>query len=464
MCRATIFVLALIFAAPALAAAQQPCTTDARAVVNELYRHMLERPADGRSNYWVQQLQSGRTVRDLVREIAKSDEHIGRFWRQESGEDAPYSRAVATFYRHILAAQADVNTSRTLATQATRRGVDAVIDQIVDSPDYSQRFGDWDVPGSGGLEYCAPGRQAVSRNQDTDMAPRFRGMDRNNDGVIARAEWRGNQQAFENQDWNNDGVLSGEEIQAAGSGQAANRPARRVERFETLDANNNGRIEPREWTGTVAAFNRLDTNNDNVLSRAEMVGNAADEQAGVAVGGQARDLRFESLDANNNGRIEPREWNGTVDAFNRLDVNNDNAVTRAEMMANAATDQGAVGTSGQSREVRVESRVRWTDTGIDVRAGQTVGFDARGTVRLGPTENEVAGVDGTLSRRRDNGAPMANQAEGALIARIGNSPVFFVGDLNSVRAPATGRLYLGVNDGDLGNNSGDFQVVVSLQP
>ena len=460
MYRAMIFVLALIFAAPALAAAQQPCTPDARAVVNELYRHMLERPADGRSNTWVQQLQGGGTVRDLVREIAKSDEHVIRFWREESGEDTPYSRAVGTFYRHILALRADVNTSRTLATQATRRGVDAVIDQIVDSPDYSQRFGDWEVPGSGGLEYCAPGRQAVSRNQDTDLAPRFQGMDRNNDGVIAGAEWPGNQQAFENQDWNNDGVLSGVEIEAAGGGQAANR---RVERFETLDANNNGRIEPREWTGTVVAFNRLDANNDNILSRAEMVGIAAEEQARVAVGGQARDVRFESLDANNNGRIEPREWTGTVAAFNRLDVNNDNVVTRAEMFGNA-TDQGAVGTSGQSREVRVESRVRWTDTGIDVRAGQTVGFDARGTVRLGPTENEVAGVDGTLSRRRDNGAPMANQAEGALIARIGNSPVFFVGDLNSVRAPATGRLYLGVNDGDLGNNSGDFQVVVSVQP
>lgn len=403
MTRATIFVLALIFAAPALAAAQQPCTTDARAAVNEIYRHMLERPADGRSTYWVQQLQSGRTVRDLVRDIAKSDEHINRFWRQESGEDAPYSRAVGTFYRHILAAQADVNTSRTLATQATRRGVDAVIDQIVDSAEYTQRFGDWEVPGSGGLEYCAPGRQPVTRNQDTDIAPRFRGMDRNNDGVIARAEWRGNLQAFENQDWNNDGVLSGEEIEAAGGGQAANRPGRRVERFETLDTNNNGRIEPREWTGTVAAFNRLDINNDNVVTRAEMLGNAAD-------------------------------------------------------------DPGPVGTSGQLREVRVESRVRWTDTGIDVRAGQTVGFDARGTVRVGPTANEVASVDGTASRRRDNGAPMANQAEGALIARIGNSPVFFVGDLNSVRAPATGRLYLGVNDGDLGNNSGDFQVVISVQP
>jgi hypothetical protein len=58
---------------------------------------------------------------------------------------------------------------------------------------------------------------------------------------------------------------------------------------------------------------------------------------------------------------------------------------------------------------------------------------------------------------------MANQPEGGLIARVGNSQVFYVGDRNAVRAPANGRLYLGVNDGDLGNNSGDFQVVVTVE-
>ena len=405
MYRATILFLALTLS-PALAAAQQPCTADARAVVRELYRHMLERAADANSTVWVQQLQSGRTVRDVVREIAKSDEHVNRFWRQENGEATPYSRAVGTLYRHILARQPDAASARSWANQATRRGVDPVIDQIVDSTEYDQRFGDWGVPGSGGLEYCGPNNRAVNRGQDPGAAGqgRFRGMDRNNDGVISRAEWRGNQVSFDNQDWNNDGVISEDELEpAAGRGQGVNRGARRAQRFESLDRNGNGRIEAREWDGTVAAFNRLDANNDNALTRAEMVGNLADEP---------------------------------------------------------------VGTSGQSqaREVRVESRVRWTDTGIDVRAGQMLAIDARGTVRLGPTQNEVAGVDGTPNRRRDTGAPVANQPEGALIARIGNSPVFFVGDQNYVRAPANGRLYLGVNDGDLGNNSGDFQVMVNVQP
>ena len=46
--------------------------------------------------------------------------------------------------------------------------------------------------------------------------------------------------------------------------------ALRVQRFNSMDVNSNGRIELREWTGTAAAFDRLDVNNDNVLSRVEM--------------------------------------------------------------------------------------------------------------------------------------------------------------------------------------------------
>ncbi len=77
MKRAAILVLTVFL--PAVAAAQQPCTTDARQVVNELYRHMLERQADAGSAHWVQQLESGRmTVRGVVRAIAASpDTHSG---------------------------------------------------------------------------------------------------------------------------------------------------------------------------------------------------------------------------------------------------------------------------------------------------------------------------------------------------------------------------------------------------
>ena len=108
MYRAVMLFLALTFL-PAVVAAQQPCTTDAARVVDQLYRHILERAPDaGGANWAQQQLQAGQmTVRDVVAHLAKSEEHSQRFWRQEAGEDAPYSRAVATLYRHILGRQPD---------------------------------------------------------------------------------------------------------------------------------------------------------------------------------------------------------------------------------------------------------------------------------------------------------------------------------------------------------------------
>ena len=45
---------------------------------------------------------------------------------------------------------------------------------------------------------------------DHNGGMRFRGMDRNRDGVITRNEWRGNDQSFRVHDCNRDGVLSGD--------------------------------------------------------------------------------------------------------------------------------------------------------------------------------------------------------------------------------------------------------------
>jgi hypothetical protein len=402
MFRAVMMFLALALS-PAVAAAQQPCSPDARQVVNELYRHMLERGADAGSNSWVAHLERGGTVRDVVRAIATSDEHQQRFWQQEAGEEIPYLRAVGTLYRHILGRQPDQAGARAWATQASRSGMDAIADRIINSPEYNQQFGDWGVPGSGGLRYCGSSNQGASQLPPAPVDQRrFGGMDRNNDGVITRAEWRGTRQAFENQDWNNDGVLSGDEVDAGAArfGRVADDVnPRRVQRFDNLDINGNDRLEPREFDGTVAAFNRLDVNNDNFLSRDEFLN------------------------------------------------------------AGLATDT-AVGTSGDF--VRVDGNQPWTDTGVNVRAGDTITFDAQGTVRISNSRNDIAGAGGTLSGRREADAPLPNQVAGALIARIGNSPPLFIGNRRSVRAPFNGRLYLGVNDNYLEDNSGDFQVTVTV--
>ena len=393
--------IALTFVS-SVASAQQPCTTDAGRVVSELYRHVLERGPDAGAQHWQQQLANGSmTVREVVRNLVTSQEHTQRFGQTEAGEGTPYERAVARMYRHILARQPDADGQRVHAQAAQQQGIAAVADSLLNSQEYRNSFGDWGVPGSGGVTFCAPNNTSF-RNTAPSPAPgletvdnRFRGLDTNNDGRVTRSEWRGNDRTFYNQDWNNDGVLSGDEIREGGRRQA-----------------------------------RRNADHD-----------------------------FDGLDRNRNSRIERREWQARGDEFNRLDVNGDNSLSRAELEGTA--DDDVVGTSGNT--VTVDSSVRWTDTGIDVRAGQTLMFDVDGSIRLSDNPGDFAAGSGSESGRRAAGAPVPNAPAGALIARVGNSAAVMVGDRRTVRAPRAGRLYLGVNDDHLADNQGTFDVTVNVR-
>jgi Ca2+-binding EF-hand superfamily protein len=100
---------------------------------------------------------------------------------------------------------------------------------------------------------------------------RFRAMDTDNDGVITRAEWRGDDQSFREHDLNHDGVLSGEEVspRAVTGGSDRSRREEMAARFERADRNGDGQIARREWTGTTAAFKRMDQDGDGIITRDE---------------------------------------------------------------------------------------------------------------------------------------------------------------------------------------------------
>jgi hypothetical protein len=397
MWRVVTSAIALTFVS-SVASAQQPCTTDAGRVVSELYRHVLERGPDAGAQHWQQQLANGSmTVREVVRNLVTSQEHTQRFGQAEAGEGTQYERAVARMYRHILARQPDAEGQRAHAQAAQQQGLTAVADAILNSQEYRNSFGDWGVPGSGGMTFCAPNNSSANNTAPAPetVANRYRALDTNNDGRITRGEWRGNDRTFYNQDWNNDGVLSGDEVREGGRRQAR----------------------------------------------------------------RANDHDFDALDSNRNSRIERREWQARGDEFNRLDVNGDNFLSRGELEGTAAND--TVGTSGNV--VTVDSSVRWTDTGIDVRAGQTLLFDVDGNIRLSDNPGDFAVGSGSESGRRAAGAPVPNAPAGALIARVGNSAPMMAGDRRAVRAPRAGRLYLGVNDDHLADNQGTFDVTVNVR-
>lgn len=105
--------------------------------------------------------------------------------------------------------------------------------------------------------------------------------------------------------------------------------------------------------------------------------------------------------------------------------------------------------------VRVEADRRWTDTGLVVRRGEQIVFDASGTITFG--KDMTAGPDGNKDLSRGT-YPVRNMPVGALIGRVGNT-VFPIGSTRSpVEMPRNGRLMLGINDDLFDDNSGAFDV------
>jgi hypothetical protein len=115
----------------------------------------------------------------------------------------------------------------------------------------------------------------------------------------------------------------------------------------------------------------------------------------------------------------------------------------------------------RERQVTVSGDVGWNDAGIEVRAGQTVYFEATGQVRWGKDRRD--GPAGEKNSPPNNARPMPNRNAAALIGRIGSDSgdLFFIGDESGpMRMRANGRLFLGINDDFLQDNSGNFRVVV----
>jgi hypothetical protein len=125
----------------------------------------------------------------------------------------------------------------------------------------------------------------------------------------------------------------------------------------------------------------------------------------------------------------------------------------------------AVGTAGSGTlepgAVRVEANQAWTDSGITVKVGDLVAFRATGQITFGRSEGQSAGADGK-SGALSPSYPVAAMPVGGLIGKVGNSAPFPIGSNTSpIRMPANGRLMLGINDNEVGDNGGFFSVVVT---
>jgi hypothetical protein len=103
----------------------------------------------------------------------------------------------------------------------------------------------------------------------------------------------------------------------------------------------------------------------------------------------------------------------------------------------------------------------WTNSGWVVKKGQRIRIVGDGRVSLGNGRYTTASG---ISSLPDNDKLLKNVATGALIAVIGddNNEFIYIGANREFVADRDGALFLGVNEGNLDDNSGAFEVKVEI--
>jgi hypothetical protein len=133
------------------------------------------------------------------------------------------------------------------------------------------------------------------------------------------------------------------------------------------------------------------------------------------------------------------------------------------------------------RRIAVAADGGWIDTAIDVGPGEEIRFAASGEINLQRGNPDAvcgpAGLDLITVEQ-----PIPNAALGALIGKVVQLVasrvdedsglevrdeifiLFLVGPENTLTVPFKGRLYLGINENVLKDNTGEFSVVVERRP
>ena len=123
------------------------------------------------------------------------------------------------------------------------------------------------------------------------------------------------------------------------------------------------------------------------------------------------------------------------------------------------------GVSKWTHDMQIKADQVWTDTGIDLKAGDDLQITATGSLAYSATDKSDPG--GMARHWKDllRMLPLSNSGRGALIGRIGGADVgqpFLVGAQKQMSCPVAGRLFLGVNEEENDVAEGTYAVKIEI--
>jgi hypothetical protein len=217
---------------------------------------------------------------------------------------------------------------------------------------------------------------------------------------------------------------------------------------------------------------------DGSVIRGQVIG-FKDQQFTILIGGNARGRRGQTtVYVEDVESIEFDSNSGNTNSSSTMDDsmarNNPPPISRPSSPANQpdnnrTTDTTPASSSSAPTFFTIKVGVRadnanngWTNSGLVVRKGQRLRISASGRVSLGRGRFSTPGGLNTIP---DGDKLMRNEATGALIAVIGddNDDFILIGPRREFVAQRDGVLFLGVNEGDLTDNTGSYDIVIEAE-
>jgi len=222
---------------------------------------------------------------------------------------------------------------------------------------------------------------------------------------------------------------------------------------------------------------------DGSVIRGQVIG-FKDQQFTILIGGNARGRRgqttvyvedVDSIEFDNNTSSAPNSTTDEMTAQNNppatrpTNQNNQSDGVNSSSSSRTIDPQPIPSSSAPPTFFTIKVGVRadaanngWTNTGLVVRKGQRLRITASGRVSLGRGRFSTPGGVATIA---DADKLMRNEATGALIAVIGddNDDFILIGPRREFVAQRDGVLFLGVNEGDLADNTGSYDIVIEAE-